>query len=319
MIRTERLTNSETNERCVAPSRRACIPGRTRASWRARAGPRSAPLLPASMTSLPYNSQLRSIHRQVKFTTTRVVVALMLREMATTYGRKPGGYIWVILEPIAGIALMSWLFIAIGMRNPALGTNFPMFYATGLLPFYAFMNVSQKTSASLKYSSRLLEYPRVTVLDALISRFVLNLLTQVLVAYLVIAGILIFQETGTQLVLSHIVLGFVMAAALALGIGTLNCFLISMFPMWGTFWGVVTRPLVLLSGVLILTESLPSEWQGWILWNPLVHAVAEVRSGFYHGYDPSYVSPVYVFLVALISGAVGLLFLWRFHRHILEN
>ena len=271
------------------------------------------------MTSLPDTSQLRSIHRQLPFTTTRVVAALMLREMATTYGRKPGGYVWVILEPIAGIAIMSWLFMAIGLRNPSLGTNFPMFYATGLLPFGVFMTVSQRTAAALKYSSRLLEYPRVTVIDALISRFVLNTLTQVLVSYLVLAGILMFQETGTQLVLSHIVMGFTMAAALALGIGTLNCFLISMFPMWGTLWGVVTRPLVLLSGVMLLIETLPPEWQGWLLWNPLVHIVSEVRSGFYHGYEPSYVSPLYVFGIALATGVTGLLFLWRFHREILEK
>ena len=271
------------------------------------------------MTSLPDTSQLRSIHRQVPFTTTRVVVALMLREMATTYGRKPGGYIWVILEPIASIAIMSWIFLAIGLRHPGLGTNFPMFYATGLLPYFAFINVSQKTSAALKYSSRLLEYPRVTVIDALISRYILNILTQVLVAYIVIAGITMLQETGTQLVLSHIVLGFTMAAALALGIGTLNCFLVSMFPMWGTFWSVITRPLVLLSGVMILTESLPPEWQAWLLWNPLVHIVSEVRSGFYHGYTPPYVSPAYVFGIALVTGVTGLLFLWRFHRDILEN
>lgn len=271
------------------------------------------------MTSTPDSPQLRSIHRQVPFTTSRVVAALMLREMATTYGRKPGGYVWVILEPIAGIALMTWIFMAAGLRNPSLGTNFAMFYATGLLPFFAFTNVSQKTAQSLKYSSRLLGYPRVTVLDALVARYMLNLLTQFLVAYLVIGGILLLMETGTQLILSNIVLGFAMAAALALGIGTLNCFLFSMFPMWGTFWGVLTRPLVILSGVMIPIETLPAEWREWLLWNPMVHVVSEVRKGFYHGYTPSYISPAYVFGVALVTGVVGLLFLWRFHRDILEN
>ena len=39
------------------------------------------------------------------FASLRCVIALMLREMATTYGRSPGGYLWVMLEPIAGIAL----------------------------------------------------------------------------------------------------------------------------------------------------------------------------------------------------------------------
>ncbi|HVG48290.1 MAG TPA: ABC transporter permease [Rubellimicrobium sp.] len=271
------------------------------------------------MTSIPHGLQLRSIHRQLPFTTTRVVVALILREMATTYGRKPGGYVWTILEPVAGIAIMSWLFMTVGLRHPSLGTNFPIFYATGLLPFFVFTNVSQRVAQSLRYSSRLLAYPRVTVLDALLARYILNLLTQFLVAYIVIAGVLIFQDTGTQLVLSHIVLGFAMAGALAAGIGLLNCFLTSMFTVWGTFWSLITRPLVFLSGVMILVEELPEAFRAYLLWNPIVHVVAEVRSGFFHGYDPPYISPAYVFGVSLVSGVLGLLLLWRFHRDILEN
>lgn len=271
------------------------------------------------MTASPASPQLRSIHRQLPFITSRVVAALILREMATTYGRKPGGYVWTILEPVAGIALMTWVFMAAGLRYPSLGTNFAVFYATGLVPFFLFMNVSQKVAQSLRYSSRLLAYPRVTVLDALIARLVLNLLTQFLVAYLVIGGVLLLMDTGTQLVLSHIVLGFSMSAALAAGIGTLNCFLVSRFPMWGTAWSLVTRPLVLVSGVIILVEELPWAWREYLLWNPIVHVVAEVRSGFYHSYDPSYVSPVYVFGVSLVAGVAGLLFLWRFHRDILES
>jgi capsular polysaccharide transport system permease protein len=33
----------------------------------------------------------------------RTIVALIMREMATSYGRSPGGYIWAIAEPVAGI------------------------------------------------------------------------------------------------------------------------------------------------------------------------------------------------------------------------
>ena len=262
--------------------------------------------------------QLRSVHRQMRFATARVVAALVLREMTTTYGRKPGGYVWSILEPIAGIALMTWLFTAAGFRSPALGTNFAIFYATGLLPFYVFTNVSQKVAQSLSYSRQLLAYPRVTVVDALAARYLVNLMTQLLVAYLVLAGLRVLMDTGTQLVPGRVVLGFAMAAALAAGIGTLNCFLMSMFPLWATAWSVLTRPLVFISGVMFLVDSISPEWRPYLLWNPLVHIISEVRSGFYHGYEPSYVSPAYVFGLALVTGLAGLLFLWRFHRDILE-
>lgn len=263
--------------------------------------------------------QLRSIHRQIPFATPRVVMALILREMATTYGRKPGGYLWTVLEPVAGIAFLSFIFTSIGFRSPSLGTHFAMFYATGLLPFYMFNTVSQKLTQALNYSRGLLAYPRVTIVDVLVARFVLAVVTQVVVALLVLSGLRLMLDTGTQLLLEPIVLGFTMAASIAAGIGVVNCFLVRKYPLWGTAWGVLTRPLVLGSGILITLEKIPQEYWHWFLWNPIVHTVAEVRSGFYHGYEPTYVSPAYVFAVSLALVTTGFLFLWRYHRDVLED
>lgn len=270
--------------------------------------------------SLPADApKLRSIHRQMRFATPRVIAALMLREMTTTYGRRPGGYIWGILEPVAGIALMSWIFSAAGARHPGLGTSFPIFYATGLLPFYAYMHLNTRMTKALQYSRQLLAYPRVTVVDAMAAHFLVGLITELLVAYLVLGGILILTDTGTQLLLQHVVLGFAMAAALAAGTGALNCYLSHVFPVWASLWSLLMRPMMLLSGALILIDGISPEWRDWLLWNPLAHVIAEVRKGFYHGYTPSYVSPAYVFGIALVCGVVGLLFVWRTHRDLLEN
>lgn len=263
--------------------------------------------------------QLRSINRQIPFATVRVIAALILREMSSTYGRRPGGYIWTVVEPLAGIALLSWIFTSIGFRAPSLGTNFAIFYATGLLPFYTFSGVSQKLTGALTSSRALLSYPRVTVVDVLVARFVLALLTQLLVACLVLTGLRVLVDTGTQLLLGSILLGFAMAAALAAGVGVMNCFLVTRFPLWGTVWSVLTRPLLLVSGVILTLERLPVDYWHWLLWNPVLHAVAQVRAGFYHGYEPSYISPVYVFGVALSLLLVGFLFLWRYHRDVLED
>lgn len=261
--------------------------------------------------------RLRPVHRPLPFVTTRVVLALILREMTSTYGRKPGGYLWAILEPVAGIMLLSWIF-SLGLRHPALGTDFAIFYATGMMPFWVFTQVSAKVAQSLRYSRQLLAYPRVTVLDALVARFLLNLMLQMLIAYIVIATIRMVNDTGTTLVLPRILLGFAMATALAAGVGVFNCVLMTAFPLWVSAWSIVTRPLLLMSGVVLMIETIPQPWQGYLTWNPLVHVVAEVRAGFYFGYHPDYVSPSYVFAVSFIALAAGLLFTWRFYREALE-
>ena len=41
----------------------------------------------------------------------RAIGALILREMSSSYGRSPGAYVWAILEPVAGIALLSLVFV----------------------------------------------------------------------------------------------------------------------------------------------------------------------------------------------------------------
>jgi capsular polysaccharide transport system permease protein len=64
----------------------------------------------------------------------RVIMALMLREMTTKYGRTPGGYVWAILEPVAMIVVLSFGFSLV-MRSPSLGNSFIVFYASGFLPF----------------------------------------------------------------------------------------------------------------------------------------------------------------------------------------
>lgn len=253
-----------------------------------------------------------------RFATGRAVLALMLREMATTYGRSPGGYLWAVLEPVAGIAILTLIF-SMGFNAPSLGTNFPIFYATGILPFMMFHAVCNRVSTSLLFSKALLAYPSVTYLDALLARFVVNTVTQAMVGYLVFGGILVLYETRTLPQLGLIAQSFALTAALALGIGTLNAYLIARFAVWQVIWSILTRPLFLISGIFFLFHAIPQPAQDFVWFNPLIHVVGLMRAGFYPTYDAGYVSPGYVMAVAMIAFAAGLLLLRRSHRDLLAD
>jgi len=67
-------------------------------------------------------------------TSTRSVLALVLREMGSTYGQSPGGYVWAIIQPI-GIILILALGFSLLIKAPSLGTSFLLFYATGFLAY----------------------------------------------------------------------------------------------------------------------------------------------------------------------------------------
>lgn len=255
-------------------------------------------------------------NRPARFRTARTVSALFIREMATTYGRSAGGYLWAIAEPIAGIFLLTLLF-SVALRSPSIGTSFPLFYASGFLPFSAFTDISQKVATSVRFSKQLLNYPGVTYMDAVLARFLLNALTQCVVFVLVLGGIIVLYDVDVILDFGSLALGMALVFWLALGIGVLNCFLSSMYPVWERTWSVLTRPLFLISGVIFIFDDIPQPYQDWLWWNPLIHVVGLVRAGVFSSYDVSYVSVLYVMIVGTSCMVVGLLLLRRYYREIL--
>ena len=60
----------------------------------------------------------------------RATLALILREMSTSYGRTPGGYLWAVAEPVAAVALLTVVF-ALAFDHPPIGRDFALFYASG--------------------------------------------------------------------------------------------------------------------------------------------------------------------------------------------
>lgn len=251
-----------------------------------------------------------------RLATGRAITALVLREMSTTYGRSPGGYLWAILEPAAGITLLVIIF-SLAFRAPPLGTSFAIFYASGLLPFMLFMDIVNKLSQAIQFSRQLLEYPRVTFLDALAARLILNSLTQLMVHTFVLSFIFVVLKPSVSMDFSKVLLGYGVTILLAAGIGTMNGFLTLSYPLWQTIWSITTRPLLIVSGIIFLFETVPQPYQGYLWYNPLVHVIALVRDGYYPFYHPSYASVFYVVLVAFATGMSGLFLLRRYHKDML--
>ena len=251
-------------------------------------------------------------------TAMRAIMALMLREMGSTYGDSPGGYVWAVVQPIGMIIILAIGFSLL-IKSPSLGTSFILFYATGFLTYDLFSQIMKVVLDALKYSRAMLSYPRVIWLDAILARFLLNTLTYLSVFCIVISGVLLFEETRTVITIQPILIGLSICMLLGLGVGMLNCLLIGLFPVWKTIWKILTRPLLIASGVLFIMEDMPTTVQNILWWNPVIHATGLVRSGFYPSYHASYVSLIYCFGVAMTLICFALLMLWTKHEKILNR
>lgn len=253
-----------------------------------------------------------------RFPMARTVAALMLREMSTRYGGSPGGYLWAFLEPLGMIIILSLAFSLL-MTTPSLGTSFLLFKATGFLIFTQYMIVGHTVAHAMMFSKPLLFYPGVIWVDTLLARFLLNALVTMIVMAIILAGIMVYENIRSLLSWDMILLAVGTASLLGLGIGTLNCYLFQRFPVWGHVWGVLNRPLFLISGVIVIYEDLPQLAQDLLWYNPLLHITGLMRAGFYPMYRPDYVSLVYVMVWALIPLIFGLLLLFRHHKDLLNR
>lgn len=242
----------------------------------------------------------------------------MLREMGSTYGRSPGGYIWAFIEPVGALFIMSIAFSLL-LRTPSLGTSFLMFYATAFLPLRVYNDIEKKVGSAISYSKPLLAYPRVTWMDAVLARFLLNLLTASLVFILVMSAILFAVQSHSVIRAAPIAIGLVIMILFGLGLGLLNAVLKGLVPVWKQIWRILTAPLILASGLIFILEDLPQGAQNVLWWNPLFHATGLVRMGFYPTYGAHYVSVGYCLTVGLTLVAAGFLLMRAHYKRVLQN
>ena len=205
------------------------------------------------------------------------------------------------------------LFMLIS-RTPPLGTNFPIFYATGVLPFTMYVTLSNNIATAVTFSRPLLAYPAVSFMDAVLARFLLTTVTHLLVMALVLAGIIALYDLKLVLHWPSIFKSVLMVLGIAFAIGVMNCFLFLRFPVWQNFWNVLNRPMFLISGIIFIPERLPKEALPYLSWNPVMHAVGMMRRGFYPTYDALYIDVVFVATFCLVTGVIGLWFLVRYHK-----
>ena len=204
-------------------------------------------------------------------------------------------------------------------RSPSLGTSFLLFKGTGFMVLQTFTVLGGNVGNALTFSKPLLRYPRVTWMDAILARFLLNMTVVYTSTFLILSGIIIYEDLDIIFDWGTILLAMSLAAALGLGVGCLNAYLFMRFPVWQQIWSILTRPLFIISGVIILYEDFPPLGQKYLWYNPVLHLTGMMRDGFYPMYRPDYISLAFVGFCILIPMITGLLLLRRHHRTLLNR
>lgn len=234
----------------------------------------------------------------------RIVSALLIREMSTRFGNKPGGYVWALLDPVAHVLMLTIIFQAIA-HLPPLGTSFTLFFATGYIGFNFYQSTTNYLNDALKANKALLSYPNVAPIDTLVARLFLQMGTMGMVAVIVLGVTINSLHTPITLDWIALLAAVLAAALLALGVSLCNTVLFLRSPLYEKIYQIAMKPSFMLSGVFFLPDALPHPFREIIAYNPIVHIVALFRKGFYAEYRATTLDLNYLMgwiFVCLIGG-----------------
>ena len=235
-----------------------------------------------------------------------VVHALVIREFKTRFGHFHFGYLWALAEPVAHVALLSVIF-GLRSRTAPEGIDFPVFLATGLIPFLLFRRMVTRGMSTVEGNRALFSYRQVKPLDTLIARAVLEIViySVVFVVFLAGTGWLGF-DAAVQDPLGVMAI-FITLGLFGLGLGALACVLVTFFPDATQIIPLIMRPLYFISGIFFSIDRIPAEYRDYLMWNPVLHAIELIRESYFQRIDTAYGDPLYLIWFAAGSLSLGLL------------
>jgi len=197
------------------------------------------------------------------------------------------------------IGLFSVVF---GMRSQSGfgGVPVQVFITAGYLPYMFFNKVVSQLKSAVKANMGLFCYRQVTPFATFVARFMLETMIGMVVAVILVLGLLWFGFDAIPADPLEMILGYLLLMVFSFSLGIVFCVVGNLFQEANKFLDLLMMPLMFVSCVMFPLSTIPSQYQHWFLWNPLVHALELIRCGWIAGYISPSASWAYLSGVTLL-------------------
>jgi capsular polysaccharide transport system permease protein len=236
-----------------------------------------------------------------------VIYALLLRELASRFGKSRGGFLWVLVEPIAHLLVPISIF---GLIRQLLipGIELPVFLVYGFLPYLLFKAICLQIVDGVNSAQGLLSYRQVLLMDVFFAKAMAHWVIQAMVFSVVLAGLAMFGYDVLPPRPIELAGVLALTTVLAFGLGLLLAAIASLIPDSRAVIHVMFMPLYFASGILFPVTRFSDEWVRLLAINPVLHLVELSRLTAVEGYEPMrHLSIVYPVALALVTTIIGLM------------
>jgi capsular polysaccharide transport system permease protein len=236
---------------------------------------------------------------------TRVVSALMMRELITRFGRENIGFLWMMAEPLLFAILvgMLWTFI----KGPTeYGISVVAFVASGYIPLVMFRSTIGRAVRAFSANSSLLYHRQVTILDLITVRFLVELIGSMMAYFLVAVILMLVGLFPMPADLGMLLFGMLLYAFFTFSVALILAPLSEVSETLEKFMPVTTYLMVPFSGTFNLTSWLAPDVRNVILYSPPVSAMELQRYGIWGDKITPYYDVPYAIAVSMVLMLIGL-------------
>jgi capsular polysaccharide transport system permease protein len=245
-----------------------------------------------------------------------ILSGLLFREVATRYGRRNIGFLWVIAEPLlfcAGVAVL-WKVVKPPFEH---GLSVVPFVVTGYMPIILVRHMITHALNCVKANSGLLYHRQISLLHLHLARAILEFIGVSLAFFVVVAVLCGVEAMAPPIDLSLVYEGWFLLAWMTFGLALIFGSLSELFEPVERIVSLLTYVIVPLSGTFYMAAWIPPAYRQLALTLPILHTVEMVRGGFFGNDVQTFYDPAYAAAWGLGLTVVGLVLL-RFVRSRLE-
>lgn len=256
-----------------------------------------------------------------------LVLNLTLRELRAKYRRSFLGWTWSLLNPLATVALYSFVFGTLfgstaPTGNPSGLTQFSLFLLCGIIPWGFFATVTNMSTGAILGNAGLVRkvaFPR----QALVVSQVLFMMVQTSIELTLVATILMIAGSPLIPWLPFVVLLLALLALFASGIAMAVSVLTVYFRDLPYLWTIITQVWFFLTPIVYSFESVEEKLNPVaariVGWNPMTMFVRSFRHVMFDGTHPDFGTLGILFLVAIASVVSGSVVFVKFNRRLAEE
>jgi capsular polysaccharide transport system permease protein len=236
----------------------------------------------------------------------RIITALVMREMTTRYGRQGLGFAWVIGEPLIfcfGV-LILWSLTKPPYEH---GVRLAPFVMTGYMSLILIRHFIALLSSALQANMGLMYHRQIAPLHIFMSRVLLEL-GGATGAFVVVYAVLLALG---QVSLPHDYLllyaGWLLLAWDALGFSLVLTGLAMRYEVMERLVPVISYILIPISGAFYMVSWIAPGMRSFVLWIPFVHPIEMIRAGVFGEFVATFYNAPYAILLGAIMTIAGLL------------